>query len=131
MIGLDTNVLMRYLAQDDAKQSAQATRLIESLSPQHPGFVGMVNLVELVWVLESCYAAAHTTIAATLERLLRTKSLVLESPEIVARALRLFAAGHKDFADCLIACSATAAGCGVVYSFDKAAIRQAGMTAAP
>ena len=131
MIGLDTNVLMRYLAQDDARQSAQATRLIESLSPQQPGFVGMVILVELAWVLESCYEASHATITATLDRLLRTKSLVLENPETVARALRLFGAGHKDFADCLIACSATAAGCGLVYSFDKAAIRQAGMAALP
>lgn len=131
MIGLDTNVLMRYLAQDDARQSAQATRLIESLSPQQPGFVGMVSLVELAWVLESCYEASHATITATLDRLLRTKSLVLENPETVARALRLFGAGHKDFADCLIACSATAAGCGLVYSFDKAAIRQAGMAALP
>ena len=131
MIGLDTNVLMRYLAQDDARQSAQATRLIESLSLQQPGFVGMVILVELAWVLESCYEASHATITATLDRLLRTKSLALENPETVARALRLFGAGHKDFADCLIACSATAAGCGLVYSFDKTAIRQAGMAALP
>ena len=131
MIGLDTKVLMRYLAQDDARQSAQATRLIESLSPQQPGFVGMVILVELAWVLESCYEASHATITATLDRLLRTKSLVLENPETVARALRLFGAGHKDFADCLIACSATAAGCSLIYSFDKAAIKQADMTALP
>lgn len=91
----------------------------------------MVNLVELVWVLGSCYDASHATITATLDGLLRTRSLVLESSETVARALRLFGAGHKDFADCLIACSATAAGCSLVFSFDKAAIRQAGMAALP
>jgi predicted nucleic-acid-binding protein len=49
----------------------------------------------------------------------------------VARALRLFAAGHKDFADCLIAAASTTAGCTAVYSFDMAAIRSAGMTRVP
>lgn len=131
MIGLDTNVLVRYLAQDDASQSAQATQLIESLTPQCPGFIGLVNLVELVWVLESCYDTDHETIAVTLERLLRTRTLVLESPERVAAALRLFVAGHRDFADCLIVSVAGAAGCDRIYSFDKQAIRRAGMSALP
>lgn len=131
MIGLDTNVLVRYLAQDDARQSAQATRLIESLTPQNPGFVGMVTLVELVWVLESCYDAGHATVVNTLDRLLRTRALVLENAETVAAALRLFAAGHKDFADCMVVCSARTVGCEQVYSFDKAAIRKAGMAALP
>ncbi|MDO5288379.1 MAG: type II toxin-antitoxin system VapC family toxin [Pseudomonadota bacterium] len=129
MTELDTNVLVRYLAQDDAKQSAQASRLIESFSPQRPGFIGMVNLVELVWVLQSCYDAEHATVVATLDRLLRTRTLVLENAEAVAAALRLFATGHKDFADCLILCAAKLAGCERIYSFDKQAIRRVGMTA--
>ncbi|MFT4180268.1 MAG: type II toxin-antitoxin system VapC family toxin [Thermomonas sp.] len=131
MIGLDTNVLVRYLAQDDARQSAQATRLIESLDAQNPGFVSLVALVELVWVLESAYAASHDVVHDTLEGLLRSKELLVEQPATVARALRMFAAGHRDFADCLLACTCTAAGCGTVYSFDKAAIRKAGMTPVP
>lgn len=131
MIGLDTNVLVRYLAQDDARQSAQATRLMESLTPQRLGFISTVSLVELVWVLESCYDADHATLTATLDRLLRTRSLALENPQAVASALRLYAAGHQDFADCLISCVAKAAGCDQVYSFDKLAIRRAGMSGLP
>lgn len=131
MIGLDTNVLVRYLAQDDARQSAQATRLIESLSPQRPGFIGMVALVELVWVLQACYDVSHAELVNTLESLLRTRALVLENAEAVNAALHLFAAGHKDFSDCLITCAAKTAGCEQVHSFDKTTIRKAGMTALP
>ncbi|MDO5103376.1 MAG: type II toxin-antitoxin system VapC family toxin [Lautropia sp.] len=131
MIGLDTNVLVRYLAQDDEVQSAQATRLIESLSVQRPGFISQVSLVELVWVLESCYDTAHAVIAETLDRVLRTRVLLVENPETVVAALRLFSAGHQDFADCLISCTAKKAGCQQVYSFDKKAIRRAGMVAVP
>lgn len=131
MIGLDTNVLVRYLAQDDAKQSAQATRLIESLTPQQPGYVTLTSIVELVWVLESSYDATHDDVAGTLEDLLRIKDIRLEHAEIVARALRLFASGHPDFADCLITASSLNADCSVIYSFDKAAIRKPGMTAVP
>lgn len=131
MIGLDTNVLVRYLAQDDPRQSAQAMRLIESCSTLRPGFIGMVALVEMVWVLESCYDADHATIADTLDRLLRTRTLVLENAAAVAAALRLFSAGHKDFADCLIASTAKAASCEQIYSFDQTAIRRAGMVPLP
>lgn len=131
MIGLDTNVLVRYLAQDDDVQSAQATRLVESLSVKQPGFISQVSLVELVWVLESCYDAGHAEIAETLDGLLRTRVLVVENPETVAAALRLFSAGHRDFADCLISCTARKAGCQQVYSFDKKAIQRAGMVAVP
>ena len=57
MIGLDTNVLVRYIAQDDAAQSPKASTLIESLTVDEPGYVTQVALVEVVWVLSSLYAA--------------------------------------------------------------------------
>ena len=55
MIGLDTNVLVRYIMQDEPGQSAKATRLIESLEVDRPGFISLVSIVELYWVLTSCY----------------------------------------------------------------------------
>ena len=56
MIGLDTNVLVRYLVQDEANQSARATRLIErELSEREPGFIGLIVLVETCWVLKRLY----------------------------------------------------------------------------
>jgi predicted nucleic-acid-binding protein len=56
MIGLDTNVLVRYIMQDDVKQSPKATALIESLDSDHPGFITLVFVVELYWVLTKCCA---------------------------------------------------------------------------
>jgi len=55
MIGLDTNVLVRYIMQDDAKQSPQATRLIESLDVESPGYITKVSIVKLYWVLPASY----------------------------------------------------------------------------
>lgn len=125
MIGLDTNVLVRYLAQDDAKQSAKATILIESLTHEHPGHLSHVVLIELVWVLQRCYGASREVVTDTLERLLRTQGLVVQEAEQVWQALRIYRQSG-DFADCLIARVAMAAGCDEVVTFDKGATK-AGM----
>lgn len=125
MIGLDTNVLVRYLAQDDAKQSAKATILIESLTHSQPGYLSHVVLIELVWVLQRCYGASREVVTDTLERLLRTQGLVVQEAEQVWQALRIYRQGG-DFADCLIARVAMAAGCDEVVTFDKGATK-AGM----
>lgn len=124
MIGLDTNVLVRYIAQDDAAQSARATRLIEKeCSAESPGFVGLVTLVELVWVSESCYGASKNEIAALLRRLLGTTQLVIEDAEIVWQALRLYLTGKADFADYLVERTAKASGCDRTVTFDKIAAK--------
>lgn len=127
MIGLDTNVLVRYIAQDDPKQSPKATALIESLSPESPGFVTVVSVVELVWVMQSCYAVGRDAIAEALVQLLRTKEIVVQNAEVVWRAIHVFTGSGADFADCLIERSAAAAGCAEVYTFDRVAARGAGM----
>ena len=127
MIGLDSNVLVRYLAQDEPKQSALASRLIESLTADDPGFVSQVVLAETAWVLESCYAADAARVEAVVETLLRTESIRVQQPDVVWRALRRFKASYGDFADTLIAEIAADAGCRVVYSFDRAAARRTGM----
>ncbi|WP_428506793.1 PIN domain-containing protein [Roseateles sp.] len=128
MIGLDTNVLVRYIMQDDAKQAAKATKLIEGLTADAPGFVPLVSVVELVWVLSSCFDLTREQIAQMLEVLLRSKQLVIDQAEHVVRALRAFSAGNADFADCLIERTAAAAGCAQTMTFDVAAAKTAGMT---
>lgn len=129
MIGLDTNVLVRYLAQDDARQSPIATRLIENtLTEASPGFVSIIVLIETVWVMEDLYGADRTRVTGIVDTLLRARTVVVEDAETAWRALDAFRAGRADFADCMISASATAAGCTVVYSFDKVAARDAGMT---
>lgn len=127
MIGTDTNVLVRYVAQDDASQSPRATKLIESeCNAAAPGFVGLVVLVESVWVSESCYDATREEVAEIVRRLLSIKQLVVQDAEIAWKALRLFESSKADFADCLIQCVAMAAGCERVMTFDKQASK-AGM----
>jgi predicted nucleic-acid-binding protein len=127
MIGLDTNVVVRYIVQDDPLQSPQATRLIESLSAESPGFITMVSVIELVWVLQGCYRATRAELVEVLETLLRTRELVVERAEAVLRALRVFAHSNADFADCLIERCARDAGCDDVMTFDRDAAKTAGM----
>lgn len=128
MIGLDTNVLVRYIMQDEDRQSALATRLVESLSVEAPGFLPMVAVVELAWVLSSAYDLERSQLVDALEALLRTKEIVVERAETVWRALHVFGRSHADFADCLIERSASAAGCDRTMTFDRAAVKGCGMT---
>ena len=128
MIGLDTNVLVRYIMQDDARQSALATRLVESLYVESPGFVPLVSVVELAWVLSSAYALDRGQVVQAVESLLRTKEIVVERAEIVWKALRVFQRANADFADCLIERSAAVAGCDRTMTFDRGAAKSCGMT---
>lgn len=127
MIGLDTNVIVRYVAQDDPEQSPKATRLIESLTVDAPGYISLVSVVELVWVLKGCYASGKTEICQVLETLMRTKEIIVEHGDIVWKALRLFKEGNADFADCLIERSANEAGCSYTATFDRDASKFCGM----
>ena len=127
MIGLDTNILVRYVAQDDPKQSPKATRLIESLTADAPGYVSVVSVVELVWVLIGCYASTKGEVCEVLETLLRTKEIVVAHADTVWKALRLFKEGKADFADCLIERSANEAGCSHTTTFDRYAAKHCGM----
>jgi predicted nucleic-acid-binding protein len=128
MIGIDTNVLLRYIAQDDVAQSRRAATLIEKeCSPDKPGFVGLVVLVEVVWLSESIYLATKQEVADIVRRILSIKQLVVQDAETAWKALRLFESNNADFADCLVACAAVAAGCGSIMTFDKQAAK-IGMT---
>ena len=127
MIGLDTNVLVRYVTQDDPVQSAKASDLIESLTTLSPGFVSLVSVVELVWVLQSCYQSAKSDVVVVLETLLRTRELTIEHAETLWQALRRFTASKADFADCLIERCAHTAGCEYTATFDLNAAKAAGM----
>ncbi len=128
MIGLDTNVLVRYIMQDDPKQSPKASALIESLNDDKPGFITLVSIVELYWVLTSSYGLTGQQVKQALEVLLRTKQIIVERADQVLRALRVFDGGKADFADCLIERTALSAGCEQMMTFDIGAAKHAGMT---
>lgn len=127
MIGLDTNVLVRFIAQDDTKQSPVATAFIEKLDSETPGFITLITLVELVWVMQSCYAATKPEIISIMEMLLRTQELIVENAETAIKALTMFSKSKADFADCLIERSANSAGCIYTVTFDDKSAKTAGM----
>jgi predicted nucleic-acid-binding protein len=128
VIGLDTNILVRYLTQDDPKHAALANHLIEqTLTAAQPGFVSTVALVELVWVLESGYQCDRSKVAEVLERLLRAKTIVVEHAEVAWQSTRIFATTKSDFADCVIARTGHANGCDSTLTFDRTAAKGAGM----
>ena len=132
MIGLDTNVLVRYMTQDDAKQAALATRLIEEkLTVAEQGFISLVVVAELCWVLGSLFDATTDELVATMEDLLSTPRFYIEKREVLQAVIGRFkrASSRKEgFADALIAEVAASAGCKATMTFDKAAVRAAGMT---
>lgn len=127
MIGLDTNVVVRYLAQDDPKQSPKATALIESLTQEMPGYITIVALVEIVWVLIGRYVTTKQDLIKILETLLRTNEIVVERSETVWKALHLYAGSKADFADCLIERLGRDAQCDHTVTFDVVAAKAAGM----
>ena len=127
MIGLDTNVLVRYLAQDDPRQSQVASQLIESLTPESPGLITTVVLAEIIWVMEDLYGASRERVAAIVEKLLRTRTLVVQDAEPVWKALSRFRSGGTNFVDSLIERICAELGCRETYTFDKKAARHAGM----
>ncbi|HRK68941.1 MAG TPA: type II toxin-antitoxin system VapC family toxin [Hyphomonas sp.] len=127
MIGLDTNVVIRYVVQDDARQSAAATRLIEkTLSATQPGFISLVTLAEIGWVLEECYGADRARVAAVVEGLLSSRQILVEQAEVAWRALRAWKDSSADLSDALIGQVALAAGCSKVATFDKKAAKLGG-----
>jgi predicted nucleic-acid-binding protein len=128
MIGIDTNILVRYIMQDDIAQARAANRFVDSLSAESPGFVPMVVIVELVWVLGSAYRLDRARLLSAITGILSTKELVAEQPETVWKAVRAFEADGADFADCLIAQTAMVAGCTGVMTFDRKAASRAGMS---
>ncbi|MGV8040780.1 MAG: PIN domain-containing protein [Thermoanaerobaculaceae bacterium] len=127
MIAFDTNVLVRFLVEDDVAQTARVRRLIErELAAGERVFVGEIVMCETVWVLECCYRFSRGEIVAALERLVRARQVVLGSADRVAVALDAFAAGKGDFTDYLIREDALAAGCERVATFDRALLSETG-----
>ncbi len=127
MIGLDTNILVRFFAKDDIQQSVRAKTLLGSLTPDQPGWIGVATLLELVWVMSSQFRVGRAGIEEILEELLSSGGIHIEQSEVVERTLQQFRMGKADFADCLIASSAKAAGCTKTVTFDRIAARDAGM----
>jgi predicted nucleic-acid-binding protein len=103
VIALDTNVLARYLVRDDPRQTAAATKLIESAcTAASPGVVTLIVFCELVWVLERGYRYRRVEIARVVRQMLAADELQIERSELAWQALNLYEDGKADYADYLI-----------------------------
>ena len=122
MIGLDTNVLVRYLVQDDPTQARQANALIDRAVAQETAmFINHVVMCELTWVLGRGYGYARTALAEVIEKILLGRQFEIEKKDLVWTALANFKASRADFADCLIGVINDLAGCESTLTFDRTA----------
>jgi predicted nucleic-acid-binding protein len=127
MIGLDTNILVRYLAQDDPIQSPKATEIVERrLTEENPGFISVVAIVETAWVLDRAYGLSDHKIAAAIKRILQADVLLVENEQEVFAAMVALRDGNGSFADALIAALGARAGCARTLTFDRKALRLPG-----
>jgi predicted nucleic-acid-binding protein len=124
MIGVDTNVLIRHLTQDDPVQSPKATQFIEQmLTADSPGFVSIIVMAETVWVLERSYGQSNVQLANIIERVLQIANLRTESEQVVFEAMVAIKQNRASFADALIGALHARAGCTTTVTFDRRAAR--------
>ena len=125
MKGIDTNVLVRYLVQDEPKQSKKAAAFIEKYcSIDELCFISHIVLCELTWVLESNYGQSRAAIAEIIEQLLLTAQLEIMESEVVWKAVRDYKNSNADFSDHLLARVNESNGCNETVTFDKKAGKQ-------
>jgi predicted nucleic-acid-binding protein len=125
MIGLDTNVLLRYLTQDDRMQSPRATEIIEQrLTEQEPGFVSLVSVLEVAWVLKSLFKRSRQQIANDIEMLLAADTLEVQNEQEVYYAVVSLRNGIGTFEDALIGALGVWRGCSATLTFDEDAARR-------
>ncbi|MFA5538708.1 MAG: type II toxin-antitoxin system VapC family toxin [Gemmobacter sp.] len=131
MIAIDTNVLVRFLTQDEPEQAAAASAFIRDLTPAVPGFISREVMVELVWVLESAYRFTRAEISTALEGLLAASEIEVEAADDVGTAVFLYRDDGFGFADLMIAAAARRAGATTLVTFDRKAARLPGVDLLP
>ncbi len=119
MIGLDSNILLRYLTGDDAVQSPKAAALIEQLTPDDPAFLSTVAMAEIVWTLKRFYRFSDGEIASAVERILLIEALMVQNEPQVFAAMFALKDGLGQFGDALIGALGTRAGCDRTLTFDQ------------
>jgi len=127
MVGIDTNVLVRFIVRDDPSQTRRADKLLDNLTKESPGFISSVVLAETVWVLLSNYRMPKSKLILYIERLVQSRNLVLENELAVRQALDVFRDSRADFSDCYIERTCSSAGCSRTVTFDEDAAKSAGM----
>ncbi|MBO3761921.1 type II toxin-antitoxin system VapC family toxin [Ciceribacter sp. L1K22] len=128
MIGIDTNVLLRFLLADDAQQFEAVKNFVSARSLEDPAFVSLFVVAETSWVLKRRYGFTNTSIATALRRLLPAEQFLFEDEDFLDSLFEDEQASVNNLSDCLVAHMARRAGCLTTFTFDKrAASRVPGM----
>jgi predicted nucleic-acid-binding protein len=130
MIGLDTNILVRFVAQDDPVNSPRANTIMKSLSVEEPGWIAVTAIAEFTGVMTRTFQISRADIYSMLDMFLTWPEIVIEQADLVRKAANLFVLGTAEFTDYLVACSGHAAGCTHTLTFDRKSAKSAGMTLA-
>jgi len=128
MIGLDTNVIVRALTDDDADQSPAAQRVFSLLTPSNPGFISLIALVKTMWVLHQTYRYSRESVLQVVSRLLSTADLQLEQEDLIRRALDVAQQTNRELPDVLISMSGARVGCDTTLTFDRKVTAIPGMS---
>ncbi len=132
MIGIDTNILVRYILNDDPVWSPPAQRFIdEDCTVERPGYVNLVVLTELIWFLNRAPGSDKDKLCAVIGDLLLADNLVLERQDLVSNALEAFKNSNVNFADLIIAAINQSADASPTFTIDKDASRQSGFVRLP
>ncbi|MFZ0243052.1 MAG: type II toxin-antitoxin system VapC family toxin [Desulfobacterales bacterium] len=121
MNGLDTNVLIRYITQDDGPQAAQAEKAIENARSRNEKLlIQPMVLCEMIWVLDSAYGMTKSQVLSAIELVMRTAQFKIVDKDMCWKALADFSQKNGDFADYYIGRTNMRDGSGVTLTFDKA-----------
>ncbi len=130
MLGIDTNVLIRYLMRDDQRQYEQARRLIgREVGKGEPVMVSLLVLLESERVLRSRYELPKSEIVTAFSAMLGTADLTFEDEQSVEHAMYIWKESSADLADCLIDARNLRLGCNAMATFDSRALKLAGFVA--
>ena len=125
MIALDTNVLVRYIAQDGGRQADIASQIIEAqLSEAEPGFVSLPVICELVWTLRTRYKRSRNDVGAAIMLLMNARQLVVDQQDVIAKAIH---DDRADIVDAIIHLIGQSADCTKTVPFDRQFARLPGV----
>jgi predicted nucleic-acid-binding protein len=127
LIGLDTNVVVRFLVQDHPAQSKRANAIFAKFTPEKPGHIALVTLAELVWVLRSCYAMKRRDIADMLDAMHLSRDIVFEQTDLLRGIIQAYRKGTADFSDYTIATINHHYGCSKTVTFNIVAAKSGAM----
>lgn len=127
MVGIDTNVLVRFIVRDDRQQAEAARAAIgRAMAANEPLAVSLLTILETEWVLRSRYRFDKEVVVRTFKMLLEAGDVLIEGEETLEQALYLFEDSSADFADCLMVARYQRMGCATMLTFDENAAKLAG-----